>query len=977
MSSSMTPMEVGILLVQFSGVPDSERPRFLRQHPEIRSAWVVDWALTAARLRGQMGEPEAKTRLARAALYIAMELGDHERQAAAQEILAEQSDQGREPRTLGMGAVVDEEPSLPAEQITIRTSDDRTMRRIPPHTKAAFTFEVFDLLSAVASAGGEGTARQVVRSWIRMALQSEFLPALMQIHDMYSRSPGPALNLDALCALILGEVGQTLAEMDPHAVGLGGACTALHLADSPQALEAAISRYRPLINDALYDELERMSESFEARGLPDFAAQSRLLANLIREHVSASDEGLGSLTLDPQTLALLRVSLANTEEEAWAAVEEEPGLLSNEAIQQIRAQAVFQELHGDPVGAVRLQQVADWLARWRGELVDPECNIVSRLADQVRAGELTLDAAIAELQEPGALARLSVPHLGAIDECVMELKVRDLPRAETLAVLNDAAARQVGGAKICAYTALSLAELRILRGATREALQVLEEVMGQAQGAADPRLELRILSAKGMAYQQLGRLQEAVKSFRDAQNLVRRIGSDADQMPCLDNLGCIYGVLGDTEQAFACVQEGYEIACRLGDRHSEAKFLGTMATLSQQTGRFHEAVEQFAQAIEIFHEAGDVDSEARALGNLGQVYVDLGESQKAKESIERSLALARSMGMRSTEMTAWHSLGEIELRQGRIQQAIEHLQQSLAIAMEIGDRRTEAISQNNLGVIHTRLNQWDQAGRYLEKAHDIARQIGDRQLEGSASLNLGNNYGSQGLWSWAMDHYQATLNIAQELGDWHLEAQALLSLGRSYEQQGYFQAALTAYERSLKLQRKRGDRQGEAVILSNMASSYAGLGHFEQAIVLYNQALSIARDLENPEHIARILAGRGHTYTQMGFYAEACDDYRESIQHIEDIRGSLLEEEYRISYFDWAKMAVYRSLVLLLATQDRGANSLEALEVMERSKSRAFLEQLGYAIPDQVTGQAPEYVIALQQGKPASWEELRECLRLT
>ena len=88
MSSSMTPLEIGALFTQFSALPDSERPGFLRQHPEIRSAWVVDWALTAAQLRGQMGESEAQRRLARAALYVATELGDHARQATARELLA-------------------------------------------------------------------------------------------------------------------------------------------------------------------------------------------------------------------------------------------------------------------------------------------------------------------------------------------------------------------------------------------------------------------------------------------------------------------------------------------------------------------------------------------------------------------------------------------------------------------------------------------------------------------------------------------------------------------------------------------------------------------------------------------------------------------------------------------------------------------------------------------------------------------------
>jgi hypothetical protein len=56
----------------------------------------------------------------------------------------------------------------------------------------------------------------------------------------------------------------------------------------------------------------------------------------------------------------------------------------------------------------------------------------------------------------------------------------------------------------------------------------------------------------------------------------------------------------------------------------------------------------------------------------------------------------------------------------------------------------------------------------------------------------------------------------------------------------------------------------------------------------------------------------------------------------------LVEEEYRLSYFGWDKMAVYRSLVLLLANRDGCWDPREALETVEQSKLRAFLDQMGY-----------------------------------
>jgi len=996
--------------------------------------WVVDWALTAAQLRGQMGEPEARTRIARAALYIATEIGDHERQAAARKLLAGPVDEGHEQQTttqasddrpprsrrvpkrtkalIASAAELMEKPSLrnamrlmlrhPSlipqtfktmvwlvltairDPMQVRAELDRLMAQIMDETNLAracelarraemegdhdtaqrlrqlphdiqalrnrlssavskaFTSEVCNLLIAVILAGSEDAARQIVRGQMRLALQSEFLPALMHVRDLYNRSPELAPNLGAFCGLILDEVKRALAEMEPEAVGVGGACLALILADSPQALESAIARYRPLIDHTFFNELERISESFEARGLSEFAAQTRLRAEWIRDYLNAPGEGLRTPTLDPQGLALLRVSFATTEEEAWAIVEEKPGLLSNEAIQQIRVQAAFQTVQGNPVWAQRLSRVADWLTRWRSELADPAHNIVSHLADQVVAGGLTMDAALARLEMPGVLTDLSTLHLGAVDERVIELRMQDLHKAEILAVLNDAAARRVGEAKIRAYTAISLAELRVLRRDVRGALELLDDAIEQARQAADLRVELRVLGVQGMAYQQLGQFREAAASYRNAQSLVRQIGSMADQLPILSNLAHIYSVLGDMDQALTCAQEGRQIARWLGDQGSEATFLGVMAALLERTGQFPEAAEQLEVAVEVFRGLRARDNEARTLGNLGSVYLALGKLQQAKESINESLTLAQNVGVRSDEMRAWGSLASVALAEGQLQQAINHFRKSLAIAEEIGDRQAEAMTLNNLGVIHTRLNQWDRAERYLEDAIEIARQIGDRRLEGQASLNLGNNYSARGLWISGVDCYQRGLEIARETGDRHLEAQALGSLGRAYEHTGYLQAALNEYEQVLRLNREMEDRQGEALTLHNVGNIHAGLGQHDQALACYNQALSIARDLANPDHVARIRAARGHAYLRMGRYVEAREEYLSSIDYIEKTRSALLEEEHRLGYFGWDKMTVYGSLILLLADPDRCYNPREALETVERSRSRIFLDQLAY-----------------------------------
>ncbi len=71
-----TILELGVLFAQMSFLPDSQKGDFLRQNPDVKNAGLVDWALKAADLR----EPQDRRRILNTALYLAMVLGDGERE---------------------------------------------------------------------------------------------------------------------------------------------------------------------------------------------------------------------------------------------------------------------------------------------------------------------------------------------------------------------------------------------------------------------------------------------------------------------------------------------------------------------------------------------------------------------------------------------------------------------------------------------------------------------------------------------------------------------------------------------------------------------------------------------------------------------------------------------------------------------------------------------------------------------------------
>jgi tetratricopeptide (TPR) repeat protein len=202
-----------------------------------------------------------------------------------------------------------------------------------------------------------------------------------------------------------------------------------------------------------------------------------------------------------------------------------------------------------------------------------------------------------------------------------------------------------------------------------------------------------------------------------------------------------------------------------------------------------------------------------------------------------------------------------------------------------------------------------------------------------------------------------------------LEARALGSRGRVCAAQGYDQEALTEYERALTLQGEVGDRQGEVATLVNVANACARIGFRERALSYYERSLAIASEQGDDDATARARACRALLYVQLGRLEDAQADLQASLAYIEGLRAGLIAEEDRISYFGWDKMDVYRQLVLLLAGRHPRRDTRLALEVVERSRSRAFLDRLA------ATGAGPGDTPRLDAvGQPVSWPQVRSLL---
>jgi CHAT domain-containing protein len=333
---------------------------------------------------------------------------------------------------------------------------------------------------------------------------------------------------------------------------------------------------------------------------------------------------------------------------------------------------------------------------------------------------------------------------------------------------------------------------------------------------------------------------------------------------------------------------------------SEAERLEAENTAQER----RDAIARFEEASALWRDAGDHDAEAAALIRVGRGYTDLAQYQKALDAFNQALAVARAAGYRAGELEAQGNMAGVYGDLGDTQKALEINRQMLPLARELGDRDDEGSILNNIGLI------------YENDLHDTKAALAD---------------------------YKQALQIFREVGDRLREGTTLNNIGSAYRRDKDFQTSLDYYTRALALRRETKNRQGEASTLNNIGKVYQLMGEYEKALDNFTQANSIVHAVGYRRGEAVTLFSMAEALDRLGHTSDALGRMEECIRIIESMRGDLVGEEDRATFFasseDYYKF--YVDLLMKLEQQDlsRGYGAA-ALQASERAHARLLLDQL-------------------------------------
>jgi CHAT domain-containing protein/tetratricopeptide (TPR) repeat protein len=445
-----------------------------------------------------------------------------------------------------------------------------------------------------------------------------------------------------------------------------------------------------------------------------------------------------------------------------------------------------------------------------------------------------------------------------------------------------------------------------------------------------------------------------------------------------------YAINAEYEAALALIDAAESGYTALGETYEALRTsIGRMNVL-KELGRYHEALDRGQAVIDTLGEA-DTTAEARMLiamahQNRGRCYEQMGlydEALHAYDAAERgylALALADRLGEIS------NNRGIVLLGLGRGSQALAAFEQAAATfaASELTVLHADALL--NCGNAHLQLGQYHRALAVFEQARRLLITLDAQADKAVLLLDTAAAYLALNLYPEALTAYRQAEHQLGEADMLHDQARALWGMGSALLASGQLAEAEATFDRAMALFAQTGNTPLLAGVMLEQAALQAGRDEQAAALSTAQRALAlVAQDNWPVEHIyahmrladlllpdvtnaeAHLRAATrmaatvtmphlryrldqryGHLRLLQGRDAEAERRLLAAAEAIEQLRGALAHEAFRVSFLR-DKAAVYEDLLRLYLRRGDPASYAQAFDTAERAKSRALVDLLSSA----------------------------------
>jgi len=353
-------------------------------------------------------------------------------------------------------------------------------------------------------------------------------------------------------------------------------------------------------------------------------------------------------------------------------------------------------------------------------------------------------------------------------------------------------------------------------------------------------------------------------------------------------------------------------------------------------------LEQAGQSIALLDEVdstagSNVDTDPVLRGRIlrGGILARAGRFEDAELVLKQVAARAGDVGDTYNQTGALINISFSKYTQRLYDESLNYSRPALDAAEKAHFYRVAGVANNNLGMAYTVLRDLDRAEEHLNKAITELRETGDlRNLE-RALGNLGNVHLQAHKAALASRDFEEAFGIAQSIDAVADDVRWAGRLSLVFTEQQKWTEAESWNQQADTLNKRLQPPDNLLYLQMNAAAIANGRGNRDEAVRLYRELIANAAAVPYLEwnahtRLGALLASEKH-------YPEANAEYERGLAVLEQVRGSLLQDDFRLTYHD-ALMEFFKDYVDLLVLE---GNEDQALQVAESSRARLLAEKLG------------------------------------
>ncbi|MEM9276017.1 MAG: CHAT domain-containing protein [Cyanobacteria bacterium P01_F01_bin.143] len=466
------------------------------------------------------------------------------------------------------------------------------------------------------------------------------------------------------------------------------------------------------------------------------------------------------------------------------------------------------------------------------------------------------------------------------------------------------------------------------QGNYQAAIQQWQKAQQAYQSQGNIILEARVLSNLGLAYYQIGDWQQATLHNEAGYNLLAdQEGTEVDQVlaQILNNQGILQLASGTTEQAISSWRKAQELYDDLGDEKGSVRAAINQANAFESLGFYHRALRILSEVATRLENQPDSALKSMGLRNYGDSLRLAGKFTEAQSVLEKNLAIAKRLNLAQERVQTLLALGKLTLVQSNFDhqiskgKALEFYQKALMLCQDTQNcLATDIPLQINLAQFNLLLTT-----KYWWRADSLIPEIkGD--FENIQAFN------SRDLIFQQISFAHSSLKLYRKKINSQRQLKNIASLS---EIELMLQDAITEAKNT---QESRLESYG----LGLQGQVKAELQQWQAARDLTNQALKISQIVDAPEisylwewQLARI-------EKKMGNRQKVIAHYDEAIGLLESLSKDLVTIDPYLQYsFRDTVEPVYRQAVDLLITTDNN----QPLSQLDLKKALKHIESLQLA----------------------------------